>query len=111
VAKFYADENFPHPVVEELRALGHDVLTIQETGRAGQGASDEDVLDSAAVGQRAVLTLNRKHFMKLHRKRQDHAGIVACTVDLNFIALAHRINAAVTSQADLTNKLIRFYRP
>lgn len=28
----YADEDFPHPVVEELRRLGHDVLTAQEDG-------------------------------------------------------------------------------
>ena len=73
MARFYADEIFPLPVVEELRALGHDVLTIQETGKAGQGVSDEDVLDFAAVDQRSVLTLNRRHFMQLHRKRQDHA--------------------------------------
>jgi hypothetical protein len=28
--RFYADENFPRPVVERLRALGHDVLTALE---------------------------------------------------------------------------------
>jgi hypothetical protein len=27
VAAFYADENYPLPVVEALRRLGHDVLT------------------------------------------------------------------------------------
>jgi len=36
VARMYSNENFPLPVVEELRRLGHDVLTIQETGKAGQ---------------------------------------------------------------------------
>jgi len=30
VARFYANENFPLPAVEELRRLGNDVLTIQE---------------------------------------------------------------------------------
>jgi Domain of unknown function (DUF5615) len=29
----YADENFPLPVVQELRRLGHDVLTAQEDGK------------------------------------------------------------------------------
>jgi len=38
VARFYANENFPLPVVEELRRLGHDVLTIQETGHPDQPA-------------------------------------------------------------------------
>jgi len=36
MARLYSNENFPLPVVEELRRLGHDVLTIQETGKAEQ---------------------------------------------------------------------------
>jgi hypothetical protein len=28
--RLYADEDFPLPVVEELRRCGHDVLTVQE---------------------------------------------------------------------------------
>ncbi|MCB0081987.1 MAG: DUF5615 family PIN-like protein [Caldilineaceae bacterium] len=34
MALFYADENFPRPVVEELRRLGQDVLTVEEDGKA-----------------------------------------------------------------------------
>jgi len=30
MARLYADENFPFPAVEELRRLGHDVLTSYE---------------------------------------------------------------------------------
>ena len=30
----YGNENFPLPVVEELRRLGHDVLTVQPSGNA-----------------------------------------------------------------------------
>jgi len=30
-----ADEHFPAPAVGELRALGHDVRTVQEDGHAG----------------------------------------------------------------------------
>lgn len=41
MARLYADENFPLPVVEELRRLGHDVLTMYEDGRANQSISDE----------------------------------------------------------------------
>jgi Domain of unknown function (DUF5615) len=37
MARLYADEDFPLPVVEELRRLGHDVRTVQEAGRANQG--------------------------------------------------------------------------
>ncbi len=40
MARLYADEDFPLPVVEELRRLGHDVRTVQEAGRANQGIDD-----------------------------------------------------------------------
>jgi hypothetical protein len=30
MARLYTDEHFPFPVVEELRQLGHDVLTLQD---------------------------------------------------------------------------------
>lgn len=68
MARLYSNENFPLPVVEELRRLGHDVLTIQETGQVGQAMSDEAVLAFARAEGRALLTLNRKHFIRLHRQ-------------------------------------------
>lgn len=48
MARFYADENFPLPVVQVLRGLGHDVLTIGEAGKANQQYSDAAVLQDAA---------------------------------------------------------------
>ena len=44
MAKLYANENFPQPVVERLRVLGHDVVTVIETGKAGIAWPDADVL-------------------------------------------------------------------
>ncbi|MBD1886977.1 DUF5615 family PIN-like protein [Microcoleus vaginatus] len=44
MTRLYADEQYPYPVVELLRALGHDVLTVQEAGRANQKIPDPDVL-------------------------------------------------------------------
>lgn len=53
MARFYGDENFPLPVVEELRQLGHDVLTIYEDGKANQRYPDEAVLATAVeLGRR-----------------------------------------------------------
>lgn len=111
MGQFYSNENFPLPTVEELRRLGHDVLTIHETGKAGQAVTDEDVLGSACREGRALLTLNRKHFIRLHGQRPDHSGIVVCTFDVDFTALAHRIHEAVGSQPDLSDQLIRINRP
>ena len=44
MARFYADEQYPYPVVECLRLLGHDVLTVQEAGNGNQRIPDPDVL-------------------------------------------------------------------
>ena len=111
MARLYANENFPLPVVQELRRLGHDVVTIQETGKAGQRTPDEDVLQYAMADDRAVLTLNRKHFIRLHRRQPSHAGIVVCTVDGQFARQAAGIHAAIESGADLHAQLIRINRP
>ena len=81
MARLYANENFPLPVVLELRRLGHDVLTIVDTGKASQAVPDDEVLSFASAQGRVLLTLNRKHFIRLHHDRPDHAGIVVCTFD------------------------------
>ncbi|MFQ5651569.1 MAG: DUF5615 family PIN-like protein [bacterium] len=94
-----------------LYSLGHDVLTIQETGKADQSLSDEVVLSEASNDERAVLTFNRKHFIKLHKSRPKHEGIIACTFDIDFVALAKRVHQAIEAQQNLTGKLIRINRP
>ena len=111
MARLFADENFPLPVVEELRRLGHDVLTIQEAGMTNQRFSDDAVLAFASGDNRAVLTLNRKHFIRLHNASVDHAGIVACTVDLDFAGQAARIHEIIDSRDSLEGELIRINRP
>jgi hypothetical protein len=107
----YANENFPLPAVEALRRLGHDVLTTAESGRAGQAIPDADVLAFAMVEQRIVVTLNRCHFIRLHHTTPAHAGIVVCTFDPDFTALAQRIHSAVESQPQTAGHLVRVNRP
>lgn len=111
MARLYADEQYPLAVVELLRGLGHDVLTAREAGQAGCGISDEDVLDFAVRNERAVLTLNRRHFVKLHTVKPIHAGIIVCSQDQNWERQATRINEAIEAAEILTSKLIRVYRP
>lgn len=110
MARLYANENFPLPVVEELRRLGHDVLTIQDTGRAMRAVPDEEVLAFAIREQRAVITLNRKHFVRIHRSRSGHAGIIVCTFDRDFAAQARRVDVAIADESGLSGKLIRVNR-
>jgi hypothetical protein len=49
------------PIVEELRKLGHDVVTAQEAAKAGQKIPDADVLAFAISQNPSVLTRNRRH--------------------------------------------------
>lgn len=112
MGRLYADEDFPFPVVEELRKLGHDVLTVHESGRGGQGISDADVLADATADQRAVLTHNHADFKRLHRSGQSHEGIISCTQDpKDPSGLAQRIHDTVTATTDLTDQFIRVVRP
>ena len=102
MARLYSNENFPLPVVEALRRLGHDVLTIQETGKGEQNISDEAVLTFARADARLLLTLNRKHFIRLHTEHPNHSGMIVCTFDLDFIGQAQRIHAAIDSSGDFS---------
>ncbi|MBW4632461.1 MAG: DUF5615 family PIN-like protein [Iphinoe sp. HA4291-MV1] len=109
MASLYADEQFPLPVVELLRTFGHDVLTVQESGNIG--FSDPEVLAFAVKNNCAVLTQNRRDYIRLHRLQQNHAGIIVCTDDRNFERLATRINGAISTVESLKGKLIRVNRP
>ncbi|HEY9851137.1 MAG TPA: DUF5615 family PIN-like protein [Leptolyngbyaceae cyanobacterium] len=111
MARLYADEQFPLVVVELLRSLGHDVLTVREAGNAGLGIPDPEVLAFAVSNDRAVLTLNRFDFIGLHNRQPNHAGIIVCTEDRNLERLARRINDAISAQEDLRGKLIRVNLP
>lgn len=111
MAYLYTDENFPRQVVEILRTLGHDVLTAQEAGNANLRIPDDDVLAFATSANRAVLTRNRRDFMRLHRLQSNHAGIIVCTEDSDFERLAASINAAISSEETLVGKLVRINRP
>lgn len=98
MAKLYADEQFPRPVVRFLRELGHEVLTVQESGNAG--FTDPRVLEFATANNLIVLTQNRRDFKLLHQIDSNHQGIILCTEDRDAFALTNRIHAAiVTTQA------------
>lgn len=111
MVRLFADENFPLPVVEALRQHGHDVQTIHSTGAAEMAISDRDVLAIATAGNRAILTLNRRHFIALHQTGIHHSGIVVCTLDADFASQADRIHTAVNGIDNLQRVLVRVNRP
>ena len=111
MANFYADEQFPYVAIARLRALGHDVLTVQEAGKGNQGIPDDEVLQFATLLERAVLTLNRRDFVKLHRQDSHHAGIITCTDDPDKNVLGERIHLAIQSETNFNQQLLRIVRP
>ena len=110
MARLYSNENFPLPVVEELRRLGHNVLTVLEAGKAELAIADDEVLIFTMSLERAVLTLNRKHFIRLHKDFPAHFGIIVCTYDPDFIFQAGRIHATIQLQEQLEGQLLRVNR-
>jgi predicted nuclease of predicted toxin-antitoxin system len=111
MARIYTNENFPLPVVEELRQVGHDMLTSYECGQAGRAIPDAEVLAFATENERILLTMNRRHFIRLHSHNPQHTGIIVCTVDPDFVALAQRIHQALEAQPDMIGQLVRVNRP
>ncbi len=110
IARLYSNENFPLPVVEELRRLGHDVLTTRDAGKSNEGIPDDEVLRFATENGRAVITHNRRDFIRLHRQSPYHAGIIVCTDNPDFPALAAKVHAQLVAMASLQGQLVRVNR-
>jgi predicted nuclease of predicted toxin-antitoxin system len=110
IARLYSNENFPLPVVEALRAHGHDVLTTHDAGRSNEGIPDEEVLRFAIEAGRAVITHNRQDFIRLHRNNPAHAGIIVCTDNADFPALAAKVHAQLQRMESLQGQLVRVNR-
>jgi uncharacterized protein with PIN domain len=75
------DEMYPSLIARELRARGHDVVSVHES--PGRGTSDEDVFDHARSQERAVVTENVSDYRPLAEallaSRNSHAGLVFTT--------------------------------
>lgn len=54
--RILANENFPRPIILELRSRGHDVSSVKEIMR---GANDREVLTAAQRDNRLVVTFDK----------------------------------------------------
>jgi uncharacterized protein with PIN domain len=79
--KLLLDEMYPSFIARELRARGHDVVSVHES--PGSGTSDEQVLDHARSDGRAVVTENVRDYRPLAEAvlaaGDSHAGLVFST--------------------------------
>ena len=98
-------------MVEELRRLGHDVLTTLQASRANQAIPDDAVFEFAIQEGRAILTLNRRNFFRLARNQSSHSGVIACSEDFDFLKQAAQIHREISAYPSLDGKVIRIYRP
>lgn len=54
--RILANENFPGPLIRELRRLGHDVMSVKESMR---GSADREVLERSRQEERLVVTFDK----------------------------------------------------
>lgn len=108
--RFYANENFSSLLVNDLRRLGHDILTSYEAGNANQRIPDEQVLAKATLADRCVITFNRDDFLKLHRSGFQHSGIVVCKDDRDRLGQGLILHQYLITQQSLRNRFIRLLK-
>ena len=79
--KLLLDELYPSLIARELRARGHDVVSVHEA--PGRGTADEDVVDDARRERRAVVSENVRDYRPLAEALLaaggSHCGLVLTT--------------------------------
>ena len=98
--RILADENFPSPLVDLLRAIGHDVLWVRTHY---SGWKDPKLLELAEEVSRIVFTLD-KDFYQIARQRREPlrwAGVILFRAHpANVAALSPLVSAVIESAND-----------
>lgn len=84
---------------------------MREAGLDNQRIEDADVLAYAIAQGRAVLTINRRDFIRLHRQQPAHRGVIVCTEDADTAGQAQRIHNTIRALDTLDGALVRVNRP
>lgn len=79
--KLLLDEMYPPVIAEQLRARGHDVVSVHDADyRRLEGAPDEEVFAAALAEERALVTENVPDFRRLEAdalaRGEAHAALV-----------------------------------
>lgn len=76
--KIFANENLFEPIIDYLRSLGNDVLSIRDCGLSG--ISDDEVYKKACKENRVIITMD-KDFTRIFRfPPQRCGGIVVAKI-------------------------------
>jgi len=104
------DEDFNHKVLKGLADASYDVTSIRDLGLDRQWFSDEDVLKTAIELGRIVLTHNKRDFIRLHRKTNQHPGIITCYQTSDHDTLTGKILQLLEEVDSFENNLFRIYK-
>jgi predicted nuclease of predicted toxin-antitoxin system len=55
--KMFANENLFEPIIDYLKVLGNDVLSIRDSGLSG--ISDDEVYQRACEDKRVIITMDK----------------------------------------------------
>jgi predicted nuclease of predicted toxin-antitoxin system len=69
--KMFANENLFDPIINYLKGIGHDVLSIRDSGLSG--ISDDKVYHQACKEKRVIITMD-KDFSRMFRFPPEKCG-------------------------------------
>jgi len=73
MAQLYADEDFSYPAIQRLRQFGQTSSPRTRQVKRARVSQTDAVIAFATVISRAVVTFNRRHFIRLHAEVTSHA--------------------------------------
>jgi hypothetical protein len=107
MARLVAQDNFPLPVIEELRQFGHDIVTVPADGVSRDALAANAALPRSPDARRRVwLTLDPDQSAGAHRAAPNHSGIVAVRPGKTYAGLAQRIHDALKAHARISRQLV-----
>lgn len=98
------DEGVDRPIVDALRAAGHDVTYVAEQS---PGVRDEDVLHQAAQEARVLVTADKDFGELVFRQDRLHSGVVL--VRLHGLAPSEKAQIAVAAIAEHGSELVQSF--
>ncbi|MFA4918776.1 MAG: DUF5615 family PIN-like protein [Thermodesulfovibrionales bacterium] len=69
--KMFANENLFEPIIDYLKAIGNDMLSIRDSGLSG--ISDDEVYQRACADKRVIITMD-KDFSRMFRFPPENCG-------------------------------------
>jgi len=102
--KFLCDEGVDRPIVEALRAAGHDVTYVAEQN---PGVEDQDVLQAASREDRVLVTADKDFGELVFRQGRLHSGVVL--LRLHGLGPSDKAQVAVAAVAEHGPELERSF--